>query len=147
MRLLGNIILCIVVELIIFVANLVLGDIIVYEVTEGVRFDWSALGQNTTFWIVVAFQLVYLIVCLLVRTKDSKADEVIKNALETDYSLVEQAYEQGMSDLISQAVAFAKVKDFKSAGKTMRLLGEVTKSQNNFEKNKKKKATRGRKGR
>ena len=119
MRLIRNKILCIIFEIIYFIiqiANIFLADIALYEVNEGVKFNWTLLLHNPTFWVVVGLQLVHFLSTLITQEKDKKTDEKIIEAL-TD----------GEISLIDVIIQKSREGDFKSANKAFKIFKKMEK--------------------
>ena len=119
MRWIRNKILCIIFEIIYFIiqiANIFLADIVLYEVNEGVDFNWTLLLHNPTFWVVVGLQLVHFLSTLITQEKDKKTDEKIIDALA-----------DGEISLIDVIIQKSREGDFKSANKAFKMFKKMEK--------------------
>ena len=114
MQVFSNKLICVLVEitgLIINIANAFLANIVVYETTNKIKFNYNLLLGNWTFWIIIVFQLVYFIICICVQQKNKKTDEVLKDAIA-----------RNEIKLITQATYFTKKEKFDSAREVIRIL-------------------------
>lgn len=102
--------------LIINFINLFASSVIVYEVTNGVQFNWSLFVANRLFWIISALQIAYIIATCSVNYKATSFDDKLQNAIIT-----------GEIKLTQQAVKFAKKGDFKAASKSLTMADEFKK--------------------
>lgn len=117
MQWLGSKILCVLVEVvgcIMQLANLFLGNIVIYEVTNGATFDYGALLNNPTFWFVFIFQVAYFILSWYVRSTNRQTDETVEEALRN-----------GKIQLIKQVVSDAGKHNFVDANKVFRLFEKM----------------------
>lgn len=117
MNILASKILCVFFQFICFVihtANLFMTDILMYEVSTGLAFDYSQLLQNHIFWMTLIAQLVDVFICA-----------VLNRFVKSNDKVVEQAYANGTKKLISVAVDYTKNGDFISAEKTIEILEKL----------------------
>lgn len=115
----GNKLICFLIELLCFViqtANLFLANIVIYEASSGMSFDFGALLKNPIFWIIIAIQIIYFIVSCIIRGKDRKIDDE-----------VERAIQNGSIMLVGQVVGYSEKGDFVSANKVLKLLKKIQK--------------------
>lgn len=101
---------------IIQVANMFLANIIVYEATEGVQFNWGLLFKNAWFWIVVILTLVYYAIPFVIKQKNDSVDEAL-----------ESAFSKGSVTLVGAITKSAQNGDFESCKKMMKILDEMQK--------------------
>lgn len=111
-----------VVGIAIEVFNLFSGDIIIYEVTEGIKFDWNALLTNATFWIVIVVEIVYYVSLLFVTQKVKVKDKAL-----------EKAYSKASVKIVGEFTKSVTKKDFESCEKTLEMLDELQKRRENNE--------------
>lgn len=96
------------------IANLFVGNIIVYEATEKVKFDWEKLLHSKLFWFVVIVQLsYYLLSFLLSRVAKANDNRAVR------------AIERNIVKLINTAEKMARKKDFENAEKTLDILDKL----------------------
>lgn len=117
MNILASKFLCIFFQFICFVihtANLFMTDILMYEVSTGLAFDYSQLLHNHIFWMILIAQLVDVFICA-----------VLNRFVKSNDKVVEQAYANGTKKLISVAVDYTKSGDFFSAEKTIEILEKL----------------------
>ena len=96
---------------IIQIANLFLGNIIIFETTENVRFDWNKLFHSKLFWGVVIVLFAYYVICYLLS----------KAAKEND-SKAERAIEDNVVKLYNTAGKLGRKKDFENAEKVLNII-------------------------
>lgn len=94
----------------------ILSNIVVYEVSTGLHFDFSRLLSAKLFWIIVALQLVYFIAYYVINRFSDETDKRI-----------DDAYISGEIILIKKAVDYSERGDFSSARKTMRIVDKFRK--------------------
>lgn len=70
-----------VLSAIVQVANLFIGNIIVYESTEKVRFDWMMLLKSWLFWLVLICTVIYYAIAQAVKQESEKIDEAVEKAI------------------------------------------------------------------
>lgn len=81
-----------VISVLIEVANLFLGNIIVYEVTEGVSFDWMGLLKNRLFWGVLILAVIYHFIPFIIKRSDSDVNERVEKAIaDSSIKLIKDA--------------------------------------------------------
>lgn len=117
MNVLASKLICVFFQIICFVihtANLFMTDILMYEVSTGLAFDYTQLLHNRIFWIILVMQLVDVFVCT-----------VLNHSAKSNDKIVEQAYANGTKKLINVTVDYAKSGDFFSAEKSMEILEKL----------------------
>ena len=115
----GSKLICFFMELLCFViqtANLFLANIVIYEASTGVSFDFGALLNNYVFWIIVIIQIIYFIASYTIRSTNRKTDDE-----------VERAIQNGSIMLVNQVVGYSEKGDFVSANKVLKLLKKIQK--------------------
>lgn len=117
-----NTLVCIFVEVFGIVLNIVnsfAANIVVYEVTNGLRFNRNLLLKNKIFWIIIFAQIIYGVASVYVNRKNQKSDARLKKAIE-DHEI----------SLFSQVVDYSSQKDFDSAVKVFEILDEFERRRN-----------------
>ena len=117
MNLLASKLACVLFQIFCFVshtANIFLADILMYEVTEKVSFDYIRLFKNPLFWIIIILQLLDAFACI-----------VLNNNAHKDDKIVEKAYANGKKDLIGVTVDYVKSGDFYRAEKSIEILDKL----------------------
>lgn len=117
-----NTLVCIFVEVFGIVLNIVnsfAANIVVYEVTNGLRFNRNLLLKNKIFWIIFFAQIIYGVASVYVNRKNQKSDARLKKAIE-DHEI----------SLFSQVVDYSSQKDFDSAVKVFEILDEFERRRN-----------------
>ena len=94
----------------------ILSNIVVYEVSTGLSFDFSRLFSAKLFWIIVTLQLVYFIAYCVINRISEETDERI-----------DDAYISGEIKLIEKAVDYSERGDFSSARKIIRIVDKFRK--------------------
>lgn len=111
MQWLGNKVCCFLLEilgLVVQIANMFLGNIAVYEVSTGLKFNFYGLLTNIVFWITIVLQITVFIVSYNIRASIKRDDDIVEEALR-----------KGSTKLVSQAVAYSENGDFVSANKAL----------------------------
>lgn len=98
------------------VANMFLGNIIVYEVTGGVVFDWMGLLKNRLFWGVLILAVVYHSIHHIIKRSNSNAN-----------ARVEKAIADSSVKLIKEATKNVHKGNIESANETLTFFDEVQK--------------------
>ena len=101
---------------IIQVSNMFLGNIIIYESTEKIKFDWYALLSNRLFWIVVIVTVIYYSIPLIIKQNEAVKDEALDKAISD--SLVK------IVDLVAKN---AKQGNYESCDKLLNVLDKLKK--------------------
>ncbi len=101
------------------VVNMIFGNIIVYETTEKISFDWNALIKNKLFWIVLIIQLVYQCIIYNINKSVSKNDKILEKAIS-----------ENSAELIKFATKTAIRGDFESSEKLLDVLDKIRKRRN-----------------
>lgn len=105
-----------VVSALIQVANLFLGNIIVFETTEGVKFNWIGLLRSKLFWVVLIAMVIYYLIPFAIKQQEITVDERLEEAI-SDSSI----------KLISFATESAQKKDFESSKSAIKILDKIQK--------------------
>lgn len=117
MNILASKLLCALFQIICFVihtANLFMTDILMYEISTGLAFDYTQLLHNRIFWGILVLQLLDVLVCVALNCLAKNDDKV-----------VEHAYANGKMKLINVAVDYAKNGNFYSAEKSIEILEKL----------------------
>ena len=61
------------------VANLFLGNIVIYQTTTGLEFHWELLLHSYLFWGVIIVNIVFFSVAHVENQKEQKVDKSIEN--------------------------------------------------------------------
>lgn len=105
-----------VISIITQLANMFWSNIIIYEITEGLRFDWNLLVKNWGFWIILGINLLYYTSALAIKQKTKSVDEA-----------VEEAISRNSVKLINSIAKSAQSGDFESCKKTLKVLDQIQK--------------------
>ena len=97
------------------IANALVGNILVFESTENVRFNWFALLKNPLFWILLTITLIYYLFSLIVH-----------QASVTDEAL-DEAYSKHSIELLDDISNYAKEGKFTSCKKTFKVFDQIQK--------------------
>ena len=98
------------------VANMFLANIIIYEVTEGIKFNWNLLFTNKLFWIVIVLTFIYYAIPLIIKQKSDSVDEAL-----------EEAISEGSVSLVHSIAESAQNGDFESSRKMIKILDQIQK--------------------
>ena len=98
------------------VANLFIGNIIVYEATTGIRFIWINLLKNLLFWIVLGVTVAYYVIALFIKQREHEVDEDLEKAIS-----------QSSVQLIDIATQRIRDGDFESSKKILKSLDWIQK--------------------
>lgn len=98
------------------VANMFLANIIIYEVTEGIKFNWNLLFTNKLFWIVIVLTFIYYAIPLIIKQKSDSVDEAL-----------EEAISEGSVSLVHSITESAQNGDFESSRKMIKILDQIQK--------------------
>ena len=123
MRFFRNILLGIILELfatVVQIANMFLSNVAIYEVTMGVKFDFSLLLKNVFFWIVLILQIAYAGFCIIIKIFSKTADD---EALKE----INAVFDQMAIDLEDEFKNRIKSGDFVSTKKILRHLKRIKK--------------------
>ena len=96
------------------VANLFLGNILVYEATETHPFNWLRLLKNPVFWIICVFTIVYYFLSSVVNHRNRVVDENVENAISESTVVIIQTITENV-----------KQERFESAEKAIRVLDKM----------------------
>ena len=105
-----------VISIITQLVNMFWSNIIIYEITEGLRFDWNLLVKNLGFWIILGINLLYYTSALAIKQKTKSVDEA-----------VEEAISRNSVKLINSIAKSAQSGDFESCKKTLKVLDQIQK--------------------
>ena len=105
-----------VISIITQLANMFWSNIIIYEITEGLRFDWNLLVKNLGFWIILGINLLYYTSALAIKQKTKSVDEA-----------VEEAISRNSVKLINSIAKSVQSGDFESCKKTLKVLDQIQK--------------------
>ena len=101
---------------IIQIANMFLANIIVYEVTEGVKFDWILLFKSPGFWIVTVITFIYYSIPFIIKQKDNYIDEALEKALSNS-----------SVKIVNSITYSVQNGDFESCKKSLKILDQIQK--------------------
>lgn len=96
------------------VANAFFGNIIVYEATEGVSFNWYALLHNGLFWSSLAMTILYYAANFCVHERTEKDDERLEEAISNN-----------SIKLLDAATALYTTNDFENGDKVLKALDKI----------------------
>lgn len=100
-------------------ANLFLSDILMFETTEKVSFNYNAMLHNKLFWMLLVSHLVHIILTTFIKCKSSVNDQRIEDAIS------EQQIE-----LLKKATEDAKSGKFKKSKELIRIYDKLAKRRN-----------------
>lgn len=100
-------------------ANLFLTDILMYETTTGIKFDFNAMFHNLFFWVLLALHILHIIITTLINRKNSDNDQA-----------VEEAIAKNQIELLSQATSQTEKGEFEKARKVMKMYDQLAKRRN-----------------
>lgn len=103
-----------IIEFLIQIVNSFASDIVVYEASEGMRFDFHALFSNVFFWIVLALQVAELIIHIYINHQQKSIDDEIT-----------QAYTKANTDIIYTIGDYTRKGDFVSAKNAIKILKKM----------------------
>lgn len=96
------------------IANLFIGNIIVYESTEGAKFHWMMLLKNWLFWLILIATIVYYAIAYAVKQQGDKIDDKIEDSISDN-----------STKLLDLVVKNAESGDFESSEKAMKLFDKM----------------------
>ena len=64
------------------IANLFVGNIVIYETTTGIEFQWGRLLQSRFFWAVILLQVLYFFFRYAYNQHADKTDDEISRAID-----------------------------------------------------------------
>lgn len=99
---------------IIQVANLFIGNIIVYETTEKIKFDWMRLLKSPLFWIVLIITVAYYIIVYTMKQHNNEVDNKLEEAISNN-----------SIKLVNLATENAEKGDFESSEKAIKILDKI----------------------
>lgn len=103
-----------ILDLVFNIANLFLGNIVVYETSTKIKFDWMALFQSRVFWCLVIIHAVYEVLGHTLKHKELEVDRKVEAAL--DDSIV---------DLIKAATDAVKNGDYDTSKRVQKALKKI----------------------
>ena len=98
------------------VANLFIGNIIVYESTEKVRFDWMLLLKNWLFWLILVITIIYYAIAKAIKQQDNDTDDNIEAAISNN-----------SVRLLDLATRYAQTGNYELSKKAMKLFDSMQK--------------------
>lgn len=98
------------------VANIFVGNILVYEITTGVSFDWMKLLKSRFFWTVLVISVIYYVAATIYDEKAHNIDEKLEKAI-SDSSI----------KFLDIATNTAERGDFESSKKAIKMLDKLQK--------------------
>ena len=105
-----------IVSLIFELANAFGGNIIIYEVTEGINFNWELLLKNRFFWIILIIDIIYYAIPIIIHQE-----------LQSNDKKLEEAISNNSVKLVDLATDFAANGDFASSKKVLKILDKFQK--------------------
>ena len=105
--------------LIIDFGNLFLSNIIMFETTEKVSFDYRAMLHNKWFWILLVLHFVHIILTTFIKCRSSVYDQRVQEAI-SDQQI----------ELLRNAVEDAKKGKFKKSKELIKIYDKLTKRRN-----------------
>lgn len=114
---LGNKLFVFLIELCLVFLNLAISfltNIAVYEVTEGLTFNWSKLFHSPWFWVIFVCQLLFGIVSAVFQHRNKVGDNKLDKVLE-----------KNLICLSNQIPTYTKMGDFESAEKVLEMFDKL----------------------
>ena len=105
--------------LIIDFGNLFLSNIIMFETTEKVSFDYRAMIHNKWFWVLLVLHFVHIILTTFIKCRSSVYDQRVQEAI-SDQQI----------ELLRNAVEDAKKGKFKKSKELIKIYDKLTKRRN-----------------
>ena len=99
--------------------NLFLSDILMFETTEKVSFDFNAMLHNKWFWVLLVLHFVHIILTAFIKCRTSVYDQRVQDAI-SDQQI----------ELLKKAVEDAKEGKFKKSIKLIKVYDKLTKRRN-----------------
>lgn len=62
-------------------ANLFMTDVLMYEVTTGLTFDYNLMLHNPLFWILLSLHILHIILTAAINIKNSSNDLIVEKAI------------------------------------------------------------------
>lgn len=100
-------------------ANLFLTDILMFETTTGLAFDYNAMFHNFIFWLLLGLHLLHIIVTICISKKNTTNDQAVEEAI---------AHEQ--IKLLSEATSQTEKGNFENADKVLKMYDKLAKRRN-----------------
>lgn len=97
-------------------ANLFLSNIVIYEVTNRVSFNFKAMLTNKLFWILIVLHILHIIVTISVNLKYSASDKIVEKAI-ADQQI----------KILSQVTQHTENGRFENANKTIKIYDKLSK--------------------
>jgi len=95
-------------------ANLFMTDVLMYEVTTGLTFDYNLMLHNPLFWILLSLHILHIILTAAINIKNSSNDLI-----------VEKAISRQQKKLLSATTSEAKKGNFYNAEELIRIYDEL----------------------
>ena len=96
------------------IANIFVGNIIIYETTEKISFDWEKLIHSRLFWGVVIVEVSHSLLSFLINRTARKNDDQVECAID-----------KNVVKLYNTAGKFGRKKDFESAEKVLDIIDKL----------------------
>ena len=96
--------------------NLLLSNILIYEVSEGVSFDFDAMIHNWLFWVLLILHFSHIMVMRIINYNSSANDQIVEDAI---------AKEQ--VTLLGQYTAESEKGNYENAKKVLKLYDQLAK--------------------
>lgn len=100
-------------------ANMFLTDILMYEATTGVTFNYNVMLHNVLFWVLLGLHLVHIIITIFISKKNVTNDQAVEEAI---------AREQ--IKLLSHATLQTEKGNFEKADKVLKMYDKLAKRRN-----------------
>ena len=108
-----------VISSLIQIANLFVGNIVIFEASTGIAFQWGRLLQSRFFWVVIVLQVVYFFFCFIYNQHAAKTDDEVSKAIDKN---IIKLYKVAGKRTIQC--------DFENANKTLLVIEEMEKRRN-----------------
>ena len=99
--------------------NLFLSDIIMFETTEKVSFDFKAMLHNKWFWVLLVLHFVHIILTTFIKGRASVYDQRVQDAI-SDQQI----------ELLKNVVEDAKEGKFKKSKELIKVYDKLAKRRN-----------------
>ncbi|MBR5677480.1 MAG: hypothetical protein IKX20_05020 [Paludibacteraceae bacterium] len=103
-------------SVVVSIANLFLANIIIFEATSEIQFNWERLLHSPLFWGIIIFNIMYRSAALASKQKEAVVDERVETAISTS-----------SVDLITLATDAVKKGDYDSCNKVLKALKQIQK--------------------
>ena len=101
------------------IANLFLGNIVVYETTSGLKFQWVKLLKNWLFWLIIVACVLYRIISRVYQQHADLTDDEVSKAIDKN---IVKLYRVAGKRTIQR--------EFENANKTLLIIDEMNKRRN-----------------